>query len=81
MSAMKTKYDQLHYREISDNGRPLRNEWLRCQIGKITMEKRNPKYPAEPVFHLLGYGSTMFQAEEMVEKKLGKVVQMNGGRP
>jgi hypothetical protein len=68
---MKTKYDELHYREKKGE---LRNEWLRCQIGRVRLEKRNPKYPAEPVFELLGYGKTMFAAEEMVERKLGRVV-------
>ena len=67
---MRTKYDELHYRELAGE---LRNEWLRCQIGRISIEKRIPKYAAEPVFHLLGFGKTMFEAEEMVERKFGKV--------
>jgi hypothetical protein len=58
----RTKYDQLHYREMP--GERLRNEWLRCQIGILTLKR------AEPVFHLLGYGKTMPDAEEMVERKL-----------
>jgi hypothetical protein len=69
----KTKYDELHYREV-DHPLGLSNEWLRCQIGKVRLEKRNPKYPPEPVFELLGFGKTMFAAEEMVERKLGRVV-------
>jgi hypothetical protein len=69
---MKTKYDQLHYREIP--GERLRNEWLRCQIGVITVEKRDPRSAPETVFRLLGYGETMFVAEEMVERKIGKAI-------
>jgi hypothetical protein len=72
---MKTKYDDLHYREETGE---IRNEWLRCKIGRIRMEKRNPKYPAEPVFYVLGFGATMADAEQMVERKLGRAVPMNG---
>ena len=63
----------MHYREI-DHPLGLRNEWLRCQIGKVRLEKRNPKYPPEPVFELIGYGRTMEDAERLAEKKLGRVV-------
>jgi hypothetical protein len=67
----KTKYDELHYRERAGD---LRNEWLRCQIGAVSLEKRVPKHPPEPVFHLIGFGRTMFEAEQMVEKKLGRAL-------
>jgi hypothetical protein len=69
---MRTKYDELHYREMP--GERLRNDWLRCQIGRISIEKRDPRRAAEPVFHLIGYGNTMFAAEEMVERKFGRVM-------
>lgn len=74
---MATKYDHLVYREIEDTqvgteSVPLRNEWLRFQIGRTTQVRRVPKSPMEPVFLLLGFGPTVFAAEEMIEQKLGR---------
>jgi hypothetical protein len=65
------KWAGLHYRVMPRTIEQY--EWMHCQIGRVVVEKRVAQYPPEGVFNLLGYGRTMPEAEEMVERKLGKV--------
>jgi hypothetical protein len=66
----RQKWDDLDYR-IVPGVRP-QYEWLQCQVGRVTLEKRVAKYPPQPVFELLGFGRTMVEAEQVAEKRLGR---------
>lgn len=63
------KWNELEYREFPEG----KTDCLRCQVGRVVHEQRRlSKYkkPMLPLFHLLGFGKTMEEAEKMAERRL-----------
>jgi hypothetical protein len=69
----KITWDDLVYREFPE----AKNEFLRCQVGVVEYEMRDTtpwcssrkRLENLPLFHLLGFGETMEEANEMVERR------------
>ena len=66
----KAKWDDLDYRVMPRVRAQF--AWMRCQVGRVSLEKRVAKYPPQAVFELLGYAANMVDAEQMAERRLGR---------